>query len=133
MMLSIFFMCLLVMYVQPLQRYVCSYPVPIFELICLFILSCKGFLYILDKVPHQMYDLQVFSLIPVVFSLSFFLFLIFICLCRVLVVAPRTIHYSGWSPQLLAWCAGLVAPQHVRSQFPNQGSKTGPLRCKAES
>ena len=46
---------------------------PIFELICLFILSFKGSLYVLDIVPHQMYDLQVFSLIPVVvFSLSFF-------------------------------------------------------------
>ena len=64
------------------------------------IASLKNNLYILDIVPHQMYDLQVFSVIPVLsfHFLSFFLFLIFICLCWVLVVAPRAFHYSEWSP-----------------------------------
>ena len=34
---------------------------------------------------------------------------------------------------LQLWYTGLVAPQHVRSQFPDQGSNPRPLHCKADS
>ena len=36
-------------------------------------------------------------------------------------------------PELNSCGAGLVAPQHVGSQFPHQGSNQRPLHCKAYS
>ena len=40
---------------------------------------------------------------------------------------------SGGTQVQQLWRAGLVAPRHVGSQFPDQGSNPHPLHCKADS
>ena len=47
------------------------------------------------------------------------------------VVVVRGLQLRRTSQQL--WHVGLVAPQHVGSQFPDQGSNPCPLHCKEDS
>ena len=57
---------------------------------------------------------------------------IFTWLCQVLVAYTGSFCYSGTQTLQLRH-AGLVASQHVGSYFPDQGSNSRPLYCKADS
>ena len=91
------------------------------------------------KCLHFRQQLQAWEILFFLISLRLFLILfyfkniyIFTWLCQVLVAYTGSFCYSGTQTLQLRH-AGLVASQHVGSYFPDQGSNSHPLYCKADS